>query len=118
MKKFAATVALIALVASPALAQSYDPDIGSGNIAPNASAPGPQGFGAYARAPYPAGFGRHVQLYQGGLGARAQVAPGGHAFRSSAAPGVVYDRQGHFYGADPDPNIRAQLRRESEQGEW
>ena len=35
MKKLLAIVTLAAIImASPALAQSYDPDIGSGNIAP------------------------------------------------------------------------------------
>ena len=32
--KLVAAVALATLIASPALAQSYDPDIGSGNIVP------------------------------------------------------------------------------------
>ncbi|HEY2184364.1 MAG TPA: hypothetical protein VGH39_05170 [Xanthobacteraceae bacterium] len=40
MNKFLAVLALTAImIASPALAQSYDPDIGSGNIAPPASHP-------------------------------------------------------------------------------
>ena len=34
MKRLLAIVAVAASVASPALAQSWDPDIGSGNIAP------------------------------------------------------------------------------------
>jgi hypothetical protein len=40
MKKLLAAVTLAAIiVTSPALAQSYDPDMGSGNIAPSASHP-------------------------------------------------------------------------------
>jgi hypothetical protein len=40
MKKLLAVVTLAAVImTSPALAQSYDPDIGSGNIAPAASHP-------------------------------------------------------------------------------
>ena len=40
MNKLLTTVVLAAIIiASPALAQSYDPDIGSGNIAPPASHP-------------------------------------------------------------------------------
>jgi hypothetical protein len=40
MKKLLAVAALAAIIiASPALAQSYDPDLGSGNIAPAASHP-------------------------------------------------------------------------------
>jgi hypothetical protein len=34
MKKFLAIVALTTSLVSPALAQSWDPDVGSGNIAP------------------------------------------------------------------------------------
>ena len=61
MKMLVAAVALATLVASPAFAQSYDPDIGSGNVAPRADAAN------YLRAP----------LYRGQLGAFAQVpAPG------------------------------------------
>src|SRR5262245_36315430 len=33
MKKFIAALALATVLASPALAQSYDPDLGTGNIA-------------------------------------------------------------------------------------
>jgi hypothetical protein len=40
MKKLLAVVTLAAIImTSPALAQSYDPDVGSGNIAPSASHP-------------------------------------------------------------------------------
>src|SRR5262249_11676441 len=34
MKTFIATLALVSLFAFPAFAQSYDPDLGTGNIAP------------------------------------------------------------------------------------
>ena len=34
MNRFLAVLALASLVATPALAQSYDPDLGMGNIAP------------------------------------------------------------------------------------
>ena len=34
MNQFLAVLALASLVATPALAQSYDPDLGTGNIAP------------------------------------------------------------------------------------
>ena len=56
MKTTIAAVLLATAIASPAFAQSYDPDI-SGNIAPNASAQGAQGvvngggWGAYAQVP-------------------------------------------------------------------
>ena len=45
MKMLVAAVALATLVASPAFAQSYDPDVGSGNIVPQADAAN------YLRAP-------------------------------------------------------------------
>ena len=101
MKMLAAAVALAALVASPAFAQSYDPDLGTGNVAPTSDDP------AYVAAPN-----------QGAFGAFARVPEGGHTSRSHRAAAAVYDLQGNFYGADPDPNIRLQLRRESEEGEW
>lgn len=39
MKKLMAAVAFASVIASPALAQWYDPDVGSGNIAPSIYAP-------------------------------------------------------------------------------
>ena len=52
MNKFIAAVALATLVATPALAQSYDPDVGTGNIAPApyAAAQAADGFQAMAQA--------------------------------------------------------------------
>ena len=38
MKKFIIAATLASVLASPALAQSYSPDLGTGNIAPNYSA--------------------------------------------------------------------------------
>ena len=62
MKKILAAVALATLVAAPALAQSWDPDVGSGNIAPapygqnlngaNIYQHSRRGFSALARAPH------------------------------------------------------------------
>jgi hypothetical protein len=37
MNKILATVTVVVALASPAFAQSYDPDLGSGNIVPPAS---------------------------------------------------------------------------------
>src|SRR5262245_6320780 len=53
MKKLMLTVALASIIASPAFAQSYDPAIGSGNIAAQIEAPRAQSNGqaAYARVP-------------------------------------------------------------------
>ena len=54
MKLLLTALALSTLVAAPAVAQSYDPDLGSGNIAPGFSSRGgvPRfRSGAYAAAP-------------------------------------------------------------------
>src|SRR5215216_7665132 len=92
-------VATALLVTSPAFAQSYDPWVGSGNIARAPSAP-------------PA-------VYRGGEGAFARVAPSAtHRRGPSAAVQApnypVYDEYGHYVGADPDPNIRFQLHRDAD----
>src|SRR5262249_1250729 len=42
MKKLIAAVALVMALASPAFAQSYNPDVGSGNIVPYAGVQAPQ----------------------------------------------------------------------------
>jgi hypothetical protein len=99
MNKFIAAVALATLVATPALAQSYDPDLGTGNIAPApyAAAQTTDGFQAMAQAP------RHY-------------AP---ARESSALKSdVVRDSQGNVVGADPDINIRSELQRDNRDTEW
>jgi hypothetical protein len=89
MKKTIAALALATVVASPALAQSYDPSVGTGNIAPQASVP-------------------QVKLDMGAHSAYAQV-----------RHGAVNQFVDHSGGAtDPDPSIRFQLNRESEQGRW
>src|SRR5215207_4412189 len=86
-------------VTSPAFAQSYDPSVGSGDIARAQSAP--------------------PTLYRGGEGAFARVAPSAtHRRAPSAAVQApnypVYDEYGHYVGADPDPNIRFQLHRDAD----
>jgi len=91
MRTIIAAAALATIVASPAFAQSYDPSVGSGNIAPRVTAPAPR------------------VLYRGAHGAFAQVpyrAPVGHSFN------------GNRRSFDPDPNIQFQLNREAEQGRW
>ncbi len=49
MNKLIAAVALATVLASPAFAQSYDPDLGTGNIAAQIEAPASLAQGAYAR---------------------------------------------------------------------
>jgi hypothetical protein len=98
MNKFFAVVALATLVATPALAQSYDPDLGTGNIAPAAyAAAQTEGFQAMAQAP------RHYAP------ARAS---------SALQSDVVRDSQGKVVGADPDINIRSELQRDNQDTEW
>jgi hypothetical protein len=103
MNKLFAAAAVATVIASP-MAQSYDPSVGSGNL---------------NSAPY-----HHDQAspYQGGTagwdnpyGAYARSPDIGN---ENASPSAVYDAQGNAIGADPDPSIRGQLRRESEMGRW
>ncbi len=51
MKKIMLALAFAAVVATPALAQSYDPNVGSGNIVPQAYLNNANGNDAYAQAP-------------------------------------------------------------------
>ena len=89
MKKLLMTASLLAALASPALAQSYNPDIGSGNLVP------PPG-GVYGE-PWSAAGSRMP-----GYAARAMAQPESEA--------VVV--QGQVVGQDPDPNVRLMLRRD------
>jgi hypothetical protein len=67
MKKLMLTVALASIVASPAFAQSYDPDIGTGNIAAQIEAPAAQSNAQTAYAQVPAGTAiRHVNRHRAG----------------------------------------------------
>lgn len=90
MKKILLSVAVTALLGAPALAQSYDPDLGTGNIAapPAATVAGSE---SYAYAPRRAAPTR-------ALPARESTAV--YAF-------------GHYRGSDPDANVRLQLRRDT-----
>jgi len=95
MKKIVLAVSAVLALASPALAQSFDPSVGSGNIA----------------APAASGS------YQSAEGAFAQVVPGTPRRAPRAvfrAPNVVQDEHGRVVGADPDPNIRLQLYRDAD----
>jgi hypothetical protein len=91
-------------IAAPAFAQSYDPDLGSGNVAPAQAAPVYQGAhgayqgaqGAYARGP---------------TGTRV---PGARIPGASQAPNAVYDEHNKLIGADPDPNVRLQLQKDND----
>jgi hypothetical protein len=96
MKKLIMGAALAALLASPAFAMSYDPEVGSGNINPSPYDVSAQNGGAFSNAyDYAPAQGERLD------GIRAQA----------TAPGVVYE-DGHYIGQDPDPNVQLQLRRD------
>lgn len=94
MKKLILSAALATLVASPALAQSYTGSLGTGNIVP------PGNYQASRTDVGTTGFARGAYAYE----------PARGAFAYEAAPGAVYDH-GEYRGADPDPNVRLELRR-------
>ena len=85
MKMLVAAVAFATLVASPAFAQSYDPDIGSGNTAPQADAAN------YLSQP----------LYQGHVGAFAQVPVRSAPAAVQSAPVYHWPRY-NAEGVDPN----------------
>ena len=98
MKKILILLAALGFV-SPAFGQSYDPSVGSGNIAPAQSTLQP--------------------VYRGDPAAFARVAPGASHRRGprSVVQGPntsVHDEYGHVIGADPDPNVRFQLYRDAD----
>jgi hypothetical protein len=70
MKKFLMTLAVLTVMATPAFAQSYDPDLGTGNVNPPlASIYGgqrydSQGLGAYAHDPAPTHVYRGRRLHR------------------------------------------------------
>jgi len=105
MKKLLMGAAFVALLASPAFAQSYNPDYGTGNVfnVPAAEAVGVTGSvgGPYAYAPAPSY--RHAKR-----GTRAQA----YAPVGMGDSDTVY-AYGKYQGRDPDPNVRLQLRRDN-----
>jgi hypothetical protein len=92
MKTLITAAAFATVLAFPAFAQSYDPDLGSGNIAPPAytQAPG-SAYDAFARVP-------------------------DHVPAAGANHGIVMPDGA--VATDPNSNIRFQLNREAEEGEW
>jgi hypothetical protein len=96
INRFLAAMAIATALGSPALAQSYDPDLGTGNVAPApaAYADTASGINAFAQAP------------------RAQVK---HYRSELNRSDAVTDEAGNVE-ADPDANIRSQLERENNSG--
>lgn len=103
MKKLILAAVLATVAGAPAFAQSYNPGYGSGNIAPNVTSANPDGVFRYQPANQPALHAR-VAYRQNGRAAFAQDITG------SVAPREFYK------GTDPDPSIRAELRREEQEG--
>ena len=64
MKKLLSLAALVSVIALPAFAQSFDPDVGTGNLVPPVANMG--AAGAYAQAPaiYDRGYVRHRHAYR------------------------------------------------------
>ena len=91
MKTTIAAVLLATVIASPAFAQSYDPDLGSGNLVGQSAAPV-----------------LHFNLNSKAHGAYARV--------GNEAPVIRRSFDGNYVGTDPDQNIRFQLNREAEHG--
>jgi hypothetical protein len=96
INRFLAAMALATAISSPALAQSYDPDLGTGNVAPAPTAYADTASGANAFAQAPRAVVKHTQS---------------EVNRSD----VVTDEAGNVE-ADPDINIRSQLQREDNSG--
>ena len=90
MKKLLTTLAVLTVVATPAFAQGYDP------AGTSIGAIHSEEFytGAYA---------------QDAANARAQAVPAVPKSAPRASTGV-YNAQGNLIGADPDPNVRLQMR--------
>ena len=86
MKKLILGTGLAALLATSAFAQSYDPEYGTANTIPT-----PPAWAA-----------------TGTSGSAFAYAP--RSLRSGGSDSVYVD--GHYVGADPDPNIRVQLERD------
>ena len=96
INRFLAAMAIAAAIGTPALAQSYDPDLGTGNVAPAPTSyvDTMPGANAFAQAP------------------RAQV----KHYRSELNQSDAVVNENGNVEADPDINIRSQLERENNSG--
>ena len=114
LKAMVAGAWLAVAMATPSEAQSYDPDLGTGNIVaypvPAAAAQGARN--AYARFERPGARSARVANARTSpaMPGISPAMPGFRAF-NSVGPGSAA-------GSDPDPNIQFQLHRESLQGRW
>jgi hypothetical protein len=107
MNRFLTAMAFaIAVGSTPALAQSWDPDVGSGNIAP---------------PPYgETDSGASIYQHDGrGFNAHAQATPrhtARHAAKLNRSNVVTDDNQ--VVGADPDISVRSELMRDNKETEF
>ena len=105
MKKLLSTIALVTVIATPALAQSWDPDVGSGNIAP---------------APYGENLNGSSVYQNDGFNAQAeaprQMRRAHHAAKTKVSDSVYFD--GQKVGADPDINVQSELQRDNKETEF
>jgi hypothetical protein len=100
----------LALATVPAAAQSYDPSIGTGNIAPVYATTGQPSTPMDVRSAYAQYTGAGMAHVRSRAGRVLLLMPATRAF-NAVDPGDIA-------GGDPDPNIRFQLHRESLQGRW
>jgi hypothetical protein len=108
MNKFLAAMAVvIAVGSSPVLAQSWDPDVGSGNIAPPPYGETNNGASIYQHDSR--GFDAHAEAPRRGAKVNRSK-----EFRASNQ--VIDDNQ--VVGADPDVNIRSELMRDNKETEF
>jgi hypothetical protein len=107
MNRFLAAIAVVLTIgSSPVLAQSWDPDVGSGNIAPPPYGETENGASIY-------------QHDGNGFDARAEAprrAVRSHRSNAVRENQVVDDNQ--VVGADPDVNVRSELMRDNEETEF
>jgi hypothetical protein len=107
MKKMILAAVLATVAGAPAFAQSYNPGYGTGNIAPNVTQANPDGVFRYPV--------QHSGRVATTHSARAAYTRRGHEAFAQDVTGSVEPRE--FYkGTDPDLNIRAELRREEQEG--
>ena len=108
MKKLLMGAAVVALLASPAFAQSWNPNFPSGNLVP---APGALLYGsnnAFGSPDSPFAYAQTKSHLRRDSAMRAQAyAPDETIGRSDK----VYE-DGAYAGQDPDPNVRLQLRKD------
>jgi hypothetical protein len=112
MKKIILSAAVAVLLASPAFAQSYSGEYGTGNVI---NQPALEHGGPAWQGEFQGGF--HADS-QGGPYAYEPPRATNHKHRgvraegiSSSDPDVVYEN-GQYVGRDPDPKVRLELRRD------